>query len=135
MTESISCQVTSAELAQIDECLLSGQTRSEWLYGLVTTALSKTTANVQNLTVSTEAISPPPSPKSSLPPSSTPSIYDVEEDEPDEILYEFLEPEPSSSSSPQSSLPPSPSPGTSIYDAEDDEPYEILYDFLEPEEN
>lgn len=55
------------------------------------------------------------------------SVYDVEEDEPDEILYEFLEPDPSSAPS-LSNLP-----SGSIYDAED-EPDEILYDFLDDSE-
>lgn len=120
MTESISCQITSAELALIDERLAhTEQTRSEWLHGLVQAALNETPTKVRNLA---ERITP----------SSTPSIYDVEEDEPDEILYDFLEVESASSSSSSSSLPSrSASSSGSIYD-EDDEPYEILYDFLEP---
>ncbi|MEM9213137.1 MAG: hypothetical protein AAGD25_02225 [Cyanobacteria bacterium P01_F01_bin.150] len=183
----IICQLTSTELAQIDDILSrTGQTRNEWLQGLVKAALSTTPANVRNLAERIDAleqstakldilqqqvetllqqranqadgdaplnisadVTPPsattrstlsvssnshsaksiqaPSPPKPTASSSTPSIYDVEEDEPDEILYEFLEPEPSQPLSPTSS-------SGSIYDAEDDEPYEILYDFLEPDD-
>ena len=196
MSCQITCQITSVELAQIDQLLArTGQTRSEWVQGLVQAALSETPINVRNLAERVDSLeqtttqlmalqhqveqltqqmtdsfsrkpstdgsqdsssspdqanpsstsslsaspspsatsqttaSPSDSPSPSMSLSSpTPSIYDVEEDEPDEILYEFLEPEASSPSS-----VPSSSTSNSIYDGED-EPYEILYDFLEPED-
>ena len=194
MTELINCRITLAELSQIDQLLAhTGQTRSEWLQGLVQAALSETPTNIRNLaervssleqtithlknleqqvehltqqmdgqpskeissgvsngttspldrtdissssslasnpspTDSTQADSAqaPSLPKSVAASTPTPSIYDVEEDEPDEILYDFLEPEASGPSSFRSS-----SSSGSIYD-EEDEPYEILYDFLDP---
>ena len=161
MTELISCQVTDSELSQIDDLIArTGQTRSEWLNGIIKAALSETPTNIRHLTervtileqktdhvtalqrqvehlaqqvamyLSEVPISPP-SPPGSVPvaaphvpldPNHNRPIItsDDDDDEPDEVLYDFLEStQPSPSHSPEN-----------IYDAED-EPDEILYDFLD----
>jgi len=75
----------------------------------------------------------------SWPASSQDTALDDDEDEPDEILYDFLEPQSSGMPSPSSGYPQSSAHPTqttaepSIYDAED-EPDEILYDFLDPQD-
>lgn len=82
------------------------------------------------------------SPLQSLPNSSAPdptsvnpsarSIYDEVDDDPYEILHEFLEPESTGSDNPQKASQTQKTPSQkSIYDVEDDDPDEILYDFME----
>ncbi|MBD0343933.1 MAG: hypothetical protein ICV63_03690 [Coleofasciculus sp. Co-bin14] len=56
------------------------------------------------------------------------TFLEEEDEEPDEILYDFLEP----NSSPSPSQPPAAAVVRTSIEEEEDEPDEILYDFLEP---
>ena len=141
MTESLRCQVTSAELAQIDALLTrTGQTRSEWLQGLVQAALSETPINIRNLSERvaslekattnlsalqqqveelTRQIADPAfqQPSSPLSLNSAPSLA--------QSTQSTSEPSLSSDASqaerPSSTPVPSPSATPSIYDVEEDE--------------
>ncbi|NET08737.1 MAG: hypothetical protein F6K09_18125 [Merismopedia sp. SIO2A8] len=157
MTEWIGCTVSNEELAQIDALIVrTGQTRDEWLQSLVRNALSETPHNIRHLTervvrleqhqdlvkaltlqVNTLAQQLQPQPSTmSVEAGKTddlePQILEDDDlnDQPDEILYEFLEPASSSASSSSES---SYSSDSNIYDA-DDEPDEVLYDFLDEDE-
>jgi hypothetical protein len=71
-----------------------------------------------------------PTPAAQRPaPTVVNAFLEEEDEEPDEILYDFLEPE----SPPSPSQPPATAVGSTSIEEEDDEPDEILYDFLEPE--
>jgi hypothetical protein len=56
------------------------------------------------------------------------AFLEEEDEEPDEILYDFLEP----NSSPSPSQAPAAAVGSTSLEEEDEEPHEILYDFIEP---
>ncbi|MGK7887895.1 MAG: hypothetical protein AB4042_01075 [Leptolyngbyaceae cyanobacterium] len=133
---SISCSVTEDQLTQIDTLVArTGQTRSEWLQELVDAALSREESLADSGFKETLHLANPMIPKVSSNQghlsSGTapyPTVDPLEEDEPDEVLYDFLESDSASHRKTEHSLPAY--APDNIYEAED-EPDEVLYDFLD----